>query len=250
MASTNDVHIEGIPYSWTEDNIKSHFSGCGEIESVRMPKWQDSGRSKGYAFVTFADASAIDEALKLDKSEAEGRWLKVSIPRAPSAKPGSQPFSSEPSDDCKTLFIKNLPYDATEDQIGELFTQYGEVASVRIANENGRSKGFCFLDFEDPKSTKAVGEAAAKGMTWSLEGRDLFVDYGSGKPKAGFHPRQDSYNSRFPNKFAGNGIRKDRGGDRGDRGFRGGDRGGDRGFRGGDRGYNNRDGGRRFNDRR
>jgi nucleolin len=207
--------------------------------------WRNRVRS--YAFITFTDASAIDEALKLDKSEAEGRWLKVSIPREPSARPGSQPFSSEPSEDCKTLFVKNLPYEATEDQIGELFTQYGEVASVRIANENGRSKGFCFLDFEDAKSIKAVGEAAAKGMTWSLEGRDLFVDYGSGKPKAGFHPRQDSHNSRFSNKFAGNSIRKDRGGDRG---FRGGDRGGDRGFRGGDRGYNNRDGGKRYNDRR
>lgn len=201
--NNKEIHVEGLPYSWTESEMKSHFAGCGDIESIRMPTWQDSGRSKGYGFITFASTGAVEEALKLDKSEVEGRWLKVNVAngvkkdseRAPRTMGKS--FGSEPEEDCKSLFVKNLPYDVTEDQVGDTFKQYGEITSIRIPEDQGRVKGFCFIEFEDAKSVKAIAQAAEKEMKWVINDRELFLDYGSGKPKAGFHPRPDSYNSRF-----------------------------------------------------
>ncbi len=207
MAEGNHtIHVEGIPFSWTNDELKSFFDECGTISSVRMPTWQDTGRSKGYGFLSFSSAEAAAAALKKDKAEVEGRWLKVSEARESNqGERGERPerssshFSSTPEDDCKTLFVKNLPYDATEDSIGELFQDHGEVESVRIANENGRSKGFCYIEFAESKSVKSVADATTGGQTWSLSGRNLTLDYGSGKPKAGFHPRKESYESRFGN---------------------------------------------------
>jgi RNA recognition motif-containing protein len=35
--------------------------------------------------------------------------------------------------DCVTIFVKNLPYEFAEDDIGDRFRQFGEIASVRIA---------------------------------------------------------------------------------------------------------------------
>lgn len=197
-----DIHVEGLPFSWTEDDLKSYFEKVGEVVSVRMPTWHDSGRSKGYGFITFADASSAEKAIELDKAEVEGRWLKVNYATSSgdSTKPNPRftSFTSTPEDDCKSLFVKNLPYDVTEDQVGETFSQYGEIASVRIPTDQGRVKGFCYIEFEDAKSVKNIADASTKGMKWSIGGRDLVVDYGKGQPRAGFHPRPESYSSRFP----------------------------------------------------
>ncbi|KAF4680568.1 hypothetical protein FOZ63_011192, partial [Perkinsus olseni] len=81
--SENTVYVEGLPFSWTEEDIYNHFKECGQILSVRAPKWEDSGRLRGYAHVTLADDKAFSEALKLDGSKAwaggsgRQRWLKV-----------------------------------------------------------------------------------------------------------------------------------------------------------------------------
>ena len=220
MADQKDIHVEGLPYSWGEEDLKKHFADCGEIASVRMPTWHDSGRSKGYAFISFTEASAAEEAVKLNKSEVEGRWLNVALARNTSDSTERQgdrfkSFTSTPEEGCKTLFVKNLPYDVTEDRIGETFSTYGEIASVRIATDQGRVKGFCYVEFVDGKSVKLVAEAAAKDMKWSINGRELVVDYGKGQPRAGFHARAESYDSKFP----GTPVRRSDGFDRRGKGF-------------------------------
>ena len=35
--------------------------------------------------------------------------------------------------DCKTIFVKNLPYDFKEDDIGDRFRKFGEIKSIRLA---------------------------------------------------------------------------------------------------------------------
>ena len=50
----------------------------------------------------------------------------------------------------KRIFIKNLPYEATEQEIAGLF-KADVVESVRIAHNNGVSKGFCYVEFYDRK---------------------------------------------------------------------------------------------------
>lgn len=200
--NNKEIHVEGLPFDWTEDDLRKQFESCGDIEAVRMPTWNDSGRSKGYGFVTFADSTSVEEALKLHKTEVDGRWLNVALAAGSSeSRKGNnkfQSFSSSPEEDCKTLFVKNLPYDVTEDQIGDTFSSYGKIESVRIATDQGRVKGFCFIEFEDSNSVQKVAEATKTGTAWSINGRDLVLDYGNGKPKAGFHARAESYNSRFP----------------------------------------------------
>ena len=218
VVDNKEIHVEGLPYAWTETEMKAHFGGCGEIESIRMPTWQDSGRSKGYGFITFVGVEAVEEALKLDKSEVEGRWLKVAAANGAKKDGERAPrgvtkcFASEPEEGCKSLFVKNLPYDVTEDQVGDAFKPYGEIASIRIPEDQGRVKGFAFIEFEDAKSVKAIVAAAEKEMKWVINERELFLDYGNGKPKAGFHARPDSFNSRFSSSPRGIDKRGGKGG--------------------------------------
>jgi RNA recognition motif-containing protein len=51
----------------------------------------------------------------------------------------------------KKLYVGNLPYNTTEDELREHFEQAGEVASVAIITDRdtGRSRGFGFVEYED-----------------------------------------------------------------------------------------------------
>ncbi|MBT8763170.1 RNA recognition motif domain-containing protein [Desulfovulcanus ferrireducens] len=51
----------------------------------------------------------------------------------------------------KNLYVGNLPWKATEQELHDLFSQYGQVNSVKIISdrETGRSRGFGFVEMED-----------------------------------------------------------------------------------------------------
>lgn len=57
------VYIEGLPYAATEADVTAFFESCGHVESVRLPRWQDSGRLRGYGHVQFSTAAAAKRAI-------------------------------------------------------------------------------------------------------------------------------------------------------------------------------------------
>ena len=73
-----------------------------------------------------------------------------------------------------TVFIKNLPFRVTEDEMYEFFEACGEVISVRIATdrETGRAKGFGHVQFSSTQSAaKAIGKSGE-----SIQGREVYID--------------------------------------------------------------------------
>ncbi|MGM0595706.1 MAG: RNA recognition motif domain-containing protein [Myxococcota bacterium] len=73
------------------------------------------------------------------------------------------------------IFVGNLSYDLTEDELSQAFEQYGELSSVKIITNrfNGKSRGFGFVEFEDEESgQKAIDELNGQ----ELKGRPLRVD--------------------------------------------------------------------------
>jgi len=53
--------------------------------------------------------------------------------------------------DCKTLFVKGLPYDFKEDDIGDRFRKFGEIKSIRLSYnwQTKQFKGFAYISFAD-----------------------------------------------------------------------------------------------------
>ena len=87
----------------------------------------------------------------------------------------------------KRLFVGNLPYSISEDQLRELFSQHGQVTSVSIITdrETGRSKGFAFIDMpNDDEAQKAID--AVNGS--SVDDRKVVVN--EAKPREE-RPRSD-----------------------------------------------------------
>lgn len=75
----------------------------------------------------------------------------------------------------KKLYVGSLPYSVDETQLRELFEPYGALESVRIINDRmtGRSKGFGFVEFDNPES---ASEAIAQVNGKEVEGRSLVVN--------------------------------------------------------------------------
>jgi len=59
----------------------------------------------------------------------------------------------------KTIYLGNLPFTASEDDVRELFGQHGDVTNVSLINdrETGRSRGFGFVEMESEAAAKAIG---------------------------------------------------------------------------------------------
>ncbi|WP_366949841.1 RNA-binding protein [Immundisolibacter sp.] len=57
-----------------------------------------------------------------------------------------------------SIYVGNLPFSATEDQVRALFEQYGTVQSVKLINdrETGRPRGFAFVEMEPSAAAAAI----------------------------------------------------------------------------------------------
>ena len=73
------MYVEGIAYQATEEDVTRFFQdkGCGKVVAVRMPRYQDSGRPRGYAHVDFKKAEGVNKALALSGVTMMGRYLSV-----------------------------------------------------------------------------------------------------------------------------------------------------------------------------
>lgn len=86
----------------------------------------------------------------------------------------------------KRLFVGGLPYETTDSQLAEFFSQIGEVsqATVIIDKYTGQGKGFGFVEFaNDEDADKAIKELSGK----ELGGRKIVVN--EARPKEERSPR-------------------------------------------------------------
>jgi cold-inducible RNA-binding protein len=80
------------------------------------------------------------------------------------------------------LYVGNLPYNTTEDDLRNLFSQYGSIDSVAVITdrETGRSKGFGFVEFGNDAEARTAIQALS-GQEYG--GRALTVN--EARPKTG-----------------------------------------------------------------
>ena len=76
----NRLYVGNLAFQTTEDTLQAAFAECGEVTEVKVMIDRETGRSRGFAFVTLATAEAAQNALsRLHGSELDGRALRVDI---------------------------------------------------------------------------------------------------------------------------------------------------------------------------
>jgi RNA recognition motif-containing protein len=75
----NKLYVGNLPYTVDEAQLRDLFSKYGEIDELALIMDRDTGRSKGFAFVTFATQQAAEKALAENGKDVGGRPLRVNI---------------------------------------------------------------------------------------------------------------------------------------------------------------------------
>ncbi|KAG5221496.1 Nuclear localization sequence-binding protein [Salix suchowensis] len=245
VGETKTVFVGKLSWSIDDDMLAEAFAECGEIISATVQIDRNTGRSRGFGYVHFTDASAVEKALAMNETLLDGRVIKVdkarSLTSRSCARTERRRLVIPPA-----LRRKRCSFGVSEDLLWEFFGEYGPVKNVRLPTdrESGKPKGFGYVEFHDVESATKAYEGA---IGQEIEGRSIRLDYSQ--------PRDNSGGGGFGGGRGGGrggfgGDRGGRGGGRGgrggfgDRGGRGGGRGGRGGFSGGDRGFGDRGRGR------
>ncbi len=78
----NKLYVGNLPFSTTEEELRTMFSQAGTVVSVSLIKDRDTGRSRGFAFVEFNTQAEAEKAVSLfNNTPLENRNLKVNLAR-------------------------------------------------------------------------------------------------------------------------------------------------------------------------
>ncbi|XP_039292425.1 probable RNA-binding protein 19 isoform X2 [Nilaparvata lugens] len=184
------LFIKNLNFSTNEETIKDHFSKCGKISSVTIARKKDPATagallSMGYGFVQFYKKKSVDQALKLlQQSLLDGHSLELKRSNktmAVNVADVRKKTNVEKQTGVKIL-VRNIPFQATQKEIDQLFRVYGEIKSLRLPKKmvgTGPHRGFCFVEYLSKNDAKRAMKALCQST--HLYGRRLVLEWARGE---------------------------------------------------------------------
>jgi len=75
-----NLYIGNLPYRIDEDSLRQMFTPYGTVESAKVIKDRQTGRSKGFGFIEMGSQAEADAAIKaLNETAVDGRNIKVNL---------------------------------------------------------------------------------------------------------------------------------------------------------------------------
>ncbi|KAL5150116.1 Polyadenylate-binding protein 7 [Glycine soja] len=150
-----NVFVKNLAGSIDNAGLHDLFKKYGNILSSKVVMSED-GKSKGYGFVQFEWEESANNAIeKLNGSTVGNKQIYVGkfVRKGDRILPGYDAKYTN-------LYIKNLDSDITEALLQEKFSSFGKIISLAISkDDNGLSKGFAFVNYENPDDAKKAMEA-------------------------------------------------------------------------------------------
>uniref|UniRef100_A0A3Q2V758 RNA binding motif protein 19 n=1 Tax=Haplochromis burtoni TaxID=8153 RepID=A0A3Q2V758_HAPBU len=162
------VKLRGVPFNVKEKQIREFMTPL-KPAAVRIGK-NESGNRTGYVYVDLHSEEEVEKALKKNKDYIGGRYIEVFRVDALAGKNkrdgkeketdrnfGRKLKEDEEEEDVSEsgrLFIRNLPYTCTEEDIKDLFSKHGPLSDVLfpIDTLTKRPKGFAFVTYMIPEN--------------------------------------------------------------------------------------------------
>jgi RNA recognition motif-containing protein len=79
LIAMNKLYVGNLSYSTTSAKLTEVFGAYGKVVEVVLPTDRQTGRPRGFGFVTYADAASAKSALALNNTEVDGRNIRVNI---------------------------------------------------------------------------------------------------------------------------------------------------------------------------
>ncbi|CAG9804134.1 unnamed protein product [Chironomus riparius] len=143
------LFVGGLSWDTQADSLQRYFSRYGEVIDCVVMKNNETGRSRGFGFVTFADPENVKRALENCPHNLDGRTID---PKP--CNPRSMHKPKRANAGFPKVFLGGLPANVTESDLRAFFVRYGQVMEVVIMydQEKKKSRGFGFLSFDSDAS--------------------------------------------------------------------------------------------------
>lgn len=153
--SRTNLIINYLPQTLSDAEFNQLFAALGPLQSARILRDKRTGYSFGYGFVNYQKEDDATRAIEtLNGLQLMHKNIKVA-------------YARPPTEDIRgsNLYVANLPRSMTQDELTNLFANYGEIVNVKILMDSftGLSKGCGFILF----AKKAEAEAAIVGLHMS-----------------------------------------------------------------------------------
>lgn len=73
----NKIFVGGLSWDTDSTGLKNAFADSGEVVEAKVVQDRETGRSRGFGFVTFQSSSAVEKALTMSGTELDGRTIRV-----------------------------------------------------------------------------------------------------------------------------------------------------------------------------
>ncbi|XP_050299385.1 sex-lethal homolog isoform X2 [Anthonomus grandis grandis] len=140
--------VNYIPQFATEEDLGQIFVPLGNVESIKIMRDYKTGYSYGFGFVKYYKEEDAAKAINmLNGFNFRNKRLKVSYSRPP----GTDMRDSN-------LYITNLPKDVTEQDVENLFKDYGEIVQRTVLKDKhtGMPRGVAFVRFSKGEEAQAA----------------------------------------------------------------------------------------------
>ncbi|XP_063912450.1 RNA-binding protein squid isoform X2 [Zophobas morio] len=160
------LFVGGLSWETTDKELRDHFGQYGEIESINVKTDPNTGRSRGFAFIVFNNAEAIDKVVAAGEHVINNKKVD---PKKAKARHGK-------------IFVGGLTNELSDDDIKNYFGQYGTIIEVEMPFDKTKNqrKGFCFITFE---SEQVVNELL-KTPKQTIKDKEVDVKKATPKPDA------------------------------------------------------------------
>ncbi|XP_025156129.1 RNA-binding protein squid isoform X2 [Harpegnathos saltator] len=132
--ATAKLFVGGLSWETTDKELRDHFNTYGDIESINVKTDPNTGRSRGFAFIVFAKAEALDKIMSAGDHVINNKKVD---PKKAKARHGK-------------IFVGGLSTELSDDDIKHFFSQFGNIVEVEMPFDKTKNqrKGFCFITFE------------------------------------------------------------------------------------------------------
>ncbi|GMN27564.1 hypothetical protein TIFTF001_001715 [Ficus carica] len=176
-ASPGKIFIGGLAKDTTLETFVKYFEKYGEITDSVIMKDRQTGRPRGFGFITYADPAVVDQVIQ-DNHVINGKQVEIkrTIPK------GSQHANYFKT---KKVFVGGIPASVAEDEFKNFFSKYGNVVEHEIIRDHAtkKSRGFGFIVFD---SEKVVDSLLENGNMIDMAGTQ--VEIKKAEPKKASNP--------------------------------------------------------------
>lgn len=177
-----NIFVGDLSSEIDDETLKKAFEAFGSIAGGHVMWDQNTGRSRGYGFVSFRDKADAERAM----SEMNGVWLGNRAIRcnwANQKMPGATTSGNTNFDDVSqqatstncTVYVGNLPADLPESVLAASFQNYGTIEEIRVQ----KGKGYGFVRYQ---SHEQATRAIVAGNETTIQGRPIKCSWGKERP--------------------------------------------------------------------